>query len=100
VRSGITSDEAIAFLEELADDEGLRSRLQENPREVLLERGIDLLPGTEPRTVQLPSPEEIRAYARSLRERAPFAPDNPGSHGFAVLMVSHGVPPCTPPPED
>jgi hypothetical protein len=98
VRVGITSEEAIAFLEELADDEELRDRLTESPREVLLERKIDLLPGTEPSDVRLPPPEEIRAYAQSLRERSGFAPDNPASHGFAVLAVSHGAPPPPPPP--
>jgi hypothetical protein len=101
-RIGITPLEAIEFLEQLADDERLRNDLQERPREVLLERNIDLFPGTQPTTVQLPEADALRAYARTLRERldAGLAPDNPGSHGFVVLMVSHGSPPCPPPPED
>jgi hypothetical protein len=100
VRIGITPEEAIAFLEELADDEDLRERLQKHPRKVLLERKIDLFPGTEPENVQLPPPEQLRAYARELRERELSDPGNVGSHGFAVLSVSHGPPPPPPPPSE
>jgi len=46
LRIGITPDEAIEFLDALAEDEDLRTRLEQNPREVLLKHHIDFLPAT------------------------------------------------------
>lgn len=100
VRIGITSKEAIDFLEALANDKHLRARMEKNPREVLFEHHIDLLPGTEPKRVKLPSREELLAYVKTLREGHADGGDPPGSQGFAVLAVSHGCPPPPSPPED
>jgi len=90
LRIGITPDEAIEFLDALAEDEDLRTRLEQNPREVLLKHHIDFLPATAPGTLRLPPHETIADYAQKLREREPFGRDTDMPHGYAVLWVAHG----------
>ena len=100
LRIGITSEEAIAFLEALAEDEELRDRLEKNPREVLLEWNIDLQ--NAPDRVVLPPRETIAHHAKALRSGDPFGTLSNLPHGFIVLYVVHGngIAPPPPPPED
>ncbi len=104
LRIGITDEDAINFLEDLANNKaGIRDEIQENPGEVFRKKKIDFLPGTEPKQVRLPERDEIMSVVSWLRERAARGEPCPISHGFLVLVVSHGIshgpPPPPPPPE-
>lgn len=101
LRLGITAEEAVAFLRQLADDPELRADLERNPRETLLKWNIDLLEGM-PNTVSLPPQETIARHAEALSLANPFGSGRGWwlPHGFYVMFVVHGngVPPC--PPDD
>ena len=98
LRIGITSEEAIAFLEALAEDGELRERLEKSPRDVLLEWNIDLLPESAPDRVVLPPRETIARHAESLRLDDPFGTVSNLPHGYIVLYVVHGNGIAAPPP--
>ena len=88
IRYGITDEDALAFLEELAtEDSELRSRLQENPRETLLEHGIDIV--GIPETVELPPAQQIadfiETYLRGERKTH--------NVGYAILYWMLGAMP-------
>jgi hypothetical protein len=100
LRIGITPEEALAFLDDLATNKELRERLQNNPRDVLLEYNIDLAEDSAPTALQLPAPETIQHHADSLRGRSeePYGENAILPHGFAVLLVAHGNGIIPPPP--
>ena len=89
IHIGIDDEQAMELLERLADDEGLRSRLQDDPRKVLLKEFRIDLPAA-PDRLELPPPEEIRRYAGELRKEQPFGRSFQMPHGFVLLWVAHG----------
>jgi hypothetical protein len=100
LKIGMTSDEAVVFLRQLADDPELYAELERNPRETLIEWNIEL--ADAPEKVTLPPPETIARHAEALAAAEPFGNDRgrwPLPHGFYVMYVVHGngVPPPSPP---
>jgi hypothetical protein len=105
LKIGITSEEAVVFLRQLAEDPELYAELERNPRETLLEWNIELAEGSAPEKVKLPPPEAIARHAEALAAASPFGNGHGGGthpHGFYVLYVVHGngVPPPSPPGSD
>ena len=88
IRYGITDEEAESFLRRLADPkDDLRRRLEENPREVLLEHNIDMT--GIPETVSLPPAEEIEEFIGRYLQ-GPRRTDNVG---YAILYFMLGAMP-------
>src|SRR3954468_11005406 len=88
IRYGITDEEAENFLRRLADPkDDLRRRLEENPREVLLEHNIDII--GIPETVSLASAEKIEEFLEHYLQ-GPRRTDNVG---YAILYFMLGAMP-------
>jgi hypothetical protein len=64
----LSREEAIKFLESLADDETLRERFRSNPYDVLSENGFDITPreGVPESLDHVPSAEEIRSAVAAI----------------------------------
>lgn len=87
IRYAITDDEAEDFLRRLADpNDDLRTQLEENPREVLLEHNIDIV--GIPETVSLPPAQEIEQFITTYLARGET--DNVG---YAILYFMLGAMP-------
>lgn len=91
----ISPEQAEALLGLLQDDDEFRSRLEQSPREVLGEYGIDVKAGL-PETVVLPPRHELAALVNQARERnlLEVGPDMP--HVFALLWWVVGAMPLVP----
>jgi hypothetical protein len=89
IRYRITDGEARDFLERLATEgDELRGRLQENPREVLLEWNIDVV--GVPETVELPPADEIRRFIENHLDGRSGKTNNVG---YAILYWMLGAMP-------
>jgi hypothetical protein len=76
VRVTLTQQEAVAFLQRLADnEEGILDRYTDDPLGVLRENGIDVTPTkATPATATAPSPEDLEAAIASVEEEEWWIP--------------------------
>jgi hypothetical protein len=89
LHSGIDDETATELLARLASDDELRTRLEDDPRTVLLrEFHIDF--PAAPGTVRLPPPEVISHYVHELRKELPFGRHFNIPHGIVLMWVAHG----------
>jgi hypothetical protein len=88
LRYAITDDEAEEFLRRLANpDDELRSQLEENPRDTLLEHNLDI--AGIPEKVSLPPAEEIETFIRNHLA----GPRETNNVGYAILYFMLGAMP-------
>jgi hypothetical protein len=77
IRLTLSREEAVAFLENLAEDADLRDRFESNPREVLTEHGIEVSPDEAiPSTAVAPDPDDIRSAIGALSPPTTESPWN------------------------
>jgi hypothetical protein len=97
IRISITGEEIQDFLDKLATDESFRERLRDRPREVLLDYRIDVSPETIEGPIDLPTEEELRQFADSIRNKL-YQGDPDEVLGYTVLaFVLGGLPRPWPP---
>ena len=66
-----------AFVERLAEDDGFRARVAEDPRAALAEYGLHDEPGLIPDVVGLPSKAELAALGTKPKPPGPPGPPRP-----------------------
>src|SRR6266576_3283625 len=82
VRITTNAEESSRFLDLIVRDHDFRKRVEQNPRHVLKEYGIDLSPGSIPDDVKLPSPEQIEKILRDAQEESLL-----GEYGGAPYLM-------------
>jgi hypothetical protein len=67
VRLTLSREEAVAFLEKLAHDEGFREEFENNPYSVLADNGIEVTPSEAmPSTVAAPDPSDLESAIEAI----------------------------------
>ena len=89
VRITTSPEQSANFLDRIVGDEEFRARVEQNPRHVLKEYGIELSPGSVPDEVKLPSPEQIEKLLDDAREESLLG--EYGGAPYLMLFVVHGA---------
>ena len=94
-RISLTEDEALDFLNRLADErDSLRESVERNPRAALLEYRIDVSAESVPETVTLPSADQVRRFVDAYHESNYMGPQPFGPVlGWAILHIVLGAMP-------
>jgi hypothetical protein len=82
LRITTTPDQADQFFALIVNDPEFRARLEQDPRQVLMEYGIEVSPGSIPAHVRLPSPEHIEQVLGEAREKSLL-----GEYGTASFLM-------------
>lgn len=61
-------DQAVEFVTRLAEDDDFRKRLQNDPKAVLWDYGVEAPPELIPETVELPSKEAVQNFLEGASE--------------------------------
>lgn len=61
-------DQAVEFVSRLANDDGFRERLQNDPKAVLWDYGVEVPPELIPEEVELPSKESVQSFMADASE--------------------------------
>lgn len=68
-------DQAVEFVSRLASDDDFRARLQNDPKAVLWDYGVEVAPELIPATIELPPKEDVQAFLEAGYEgRGPIMP--------------------------
>lgn len=67
-------DQAVEFVTRLANDDEFRERLQNDPRSVLWDYGVEVAPELIPEMVELPPKAEVQSFLEGYEGRGPIMP--------------------------
>jgi hypothetical protein len=82
LRITTTPDQSDQFFALIVNDPEFRARLEQEPRQVLMEYGIEASPGSIPEEVRLPNPEHIEQVLGEAREKSLL-----GEYGTAPYLM-------------